>query len=90
MTQKCVFEVGFPFNSNNVIKHMKPMPQLIPNVNENLGFTANYPYTLLVKSFKSHTILVYPPTGGIWRMEVGRKAVDILGWVQRHLSGTEL
>ena len=55
------------------------MPQLIPNFNENLGFTANYPYTLLVKSFKSHTILVYPPTGGIWRMEVGRKAVDILG-----------
>ena len=78
MTQKCVFEVGFPFNSNNVIKHIKPMPQLIPNFNENLGFTANYPYTLLVKSFKSHTILVYPRTGGIWRMEVGRKAVDIL------------
>ena len=45
------------------------MPQLIPNFNENLGFTANYPYTLLVKSFKSHTILVYllEESGG-WKL----------------------
>ena len=64
---------------------MKPMPQLIPNFNENLGFTAKYLYFVGEIIF-----LVYPRTGGIWRMEVGRKAVDILGWVQRHLSGTEL
>ena len=70
---------------------MKPMPQLIPNFNENLGFTANYPYTLLVKSFKSHTILVYllEESGG-WKLG-GKPLISWADWVQRHLiSGTEL